>query len=1369
MRGQPIATRGERPTDIYPHPPRSPTQSYDPVYSLGTIRLSRPASPNLSIKPSARVEPMIVPTSLATCRQRPMTANAMRSFRPDQHPRRPNTAAAFKAARAVPAAPSHGPRHAKSTLVDPSSYILSFTRPLERATSAPTHLLKEYHELDDILEGALAQAASKASRIRVDSASLYAGTRQLMAKFKVEPEVFDETPLGSAADIAGNGGRRPLKSAIAGAGDGSTRPTGSRLRFESTAKDDEHIHRAFMWIVSTCVFTDKDASSRRSSTSAAARRSAGSARPTSSAGGGNSTDGASRRVSREADRRRKKFEKWLGFKLEEQEEELDKRAALMENAWERPVEELMASVENGGLPPPPADVTGRLKAPSQIEAPPLPPLDDVKGKGGMIRRVMSAKRAKPCARTDEGEEVWPSGLTEEELERVREFQIALQRRFKMKMEGKGNSQGPSFVPSLKDWLRSREGKEIIFDSGVFSVKRFLLAYMTIYKRLLEDLPENAMALLQEKEDANDETGKSNGSTAIRPSRDQLHSAPAAYRIGRSIIDGTLPKSPQQNMTPAMKQTTAATKRTLADILAMPANVDMWKQSHAECLAILEKSKWARSKTETEILIRVLKGFKAFDFLSDFIISEVSGAMEYVPMDAERVVVKQGDDATAWFIVVSGTLKVQISTTKRIEDAVFVRNIYTGEAFGEVALVNNERRNATIVTAEPCELFRVDKVDYDRILKFIHDKEILRTEYFLRAQAVFEALSRPCYELMFIHKGLVTFSKSFRDAEGCERQVRMETRGVGEYLCEEGFLLPTPESRFTVRAAEVKDYRKTDAPVSPPDPDGGRSVVLLVMSSYDAKHKFTGEVKAHASLELTQEAVAEAYRWNAMKGKWRNYRRRIVGRLELEKRGARAEMGLGFAKEMRNWQEGSKMHAAPTALRVASRQPFAAAARMMPMQGLAPRCLSTAVKKIKVENPIVELDGDEMTRILWVWIKEKLILPYLDLDIKYYDLGLPYRDRTFDKVTVEAAEAIQKYNVGIKCATITPDPGRMEEFSLKEMWKSPNGTIRNILGGTVFREPILLKNVPRLIPGWTEPIIIGRHAYGDQYRATDFVVNEAGSFDIVFTPTSGNPVRKFHVFDFPAGGVGMGMYNTSPSIEGFAKSCFEMALLRELPLYLSTKNTILKIYDGEFKSIFRRVYNEQYADKFKEKGIYYEHRLIDDMVAYAIKSHGGFIWATKNYDGDVQSDVLAQGFGSLGLMTSVLMTPDGKTVEAEAAHGTVTRHYREHQKGKETSTNSIASIYAWTRGLAHRAKLDGNEALQKFCDDLETACVNTVEEDAIMTKDLALMIYGNKYVYVYFGVAGAILTVSSFRVERQHYVTTKAFIEAVASNLDAHRT
>jgi isocitrate dehydrogenase len=380
-------------------------------------------------------------------------------------------------------------------------------------------------------------------------------------------------------------------------------------------------------------------------------------------------------------------------------------------------------------------------------------------------------------------------------------------------------------------------------------------------------------------------------------------------------------------------------------------------------------------------------------------------------------------------------------------------------------------------------------------------------------------------------------------------------------------------------------------------------------------------------------------------------------------------------------------------------------------------------KIAVKNPVVELDGDEMTRILWGMIKKELILPYLNLDIKYFDLGIEHRDATNDKVTVDAAKAIQQYNVGIKCATITPDEARVKEFNLKEMWKSPNGTIRNILGGTVFREPIVTKNIPRLIPGWTQPIVIGRHAYGDQYRATDFVVEGPGKFEITYTPSRGGEKKIYHVFDYPGGGVGMGMYNTDESITGFAHSCFHYALDKKWPLYLSTKNTILKKYDGRFKDIFQSIYEKEYEKKFKELGIWYEHRLIDDMVAFVLKSSGGMVWACKNYDGDVQSDIVAQGYGSLGLMTSVLVTPDGKTVEAEAAHGTVTRHYREHQKGKETSTNPIASIFAWTRGLEHRAKLDNTPELKRFCDTLEKVCVETIESGK-MTKDLAICIHGN---------------------------------------------
>jgi len=377
-------------------------------------------------------------------------------------------------------------------------------------------------------------------------------------------------------------------------------------------------------------------------------------------------------------------------------------------------------------------------------------------------------------------------------------------------------------------------------------------------------------------------------------------------------------------------------------------------------------------------------------------------------------------------------------------------------------------------------------------------------------------------------------------------------------------------------------------------------------------------------------------------------------------------------------------------------------------------------KIKVVNPVVELDGDEMTRIIWQFIKDKLILPYLDIDLKYYDLSIENRDATDDKVTVESAQAIQKYGVGVKCATITPDEARVEEFKLKKMWKSPNGTIRNILGGTVFREPIVCSNVPRYVPGWTKPIIIGRHAFGDQYKATDFKVPGAGKLTIKWTPTEGGEGIEHEVFDFPGAGVAMGMYNLDESIEGFAHSSFLYGLERNYSVYLSTKNTILKAYDGRFKDIFQDVFDREYKDKFKAKGLTYEHRLIDDMVASALKWDGGFVWACKNYDGDVESDVVAQGFGSLGLMTSVLITPDGKTVEAEAAHGTVTRHYREHQKGKETSTNPIASIYAWTQGLAYRGKFDETPDVVKFAQTLERVCVETVESGH-MTKDLAILI------------------------------------------------
>lgn len=379
-----------------------------------------------------------------------------------------------------------------------------------------------------------------------------------------------------------------------------------------------------------------------------------------------------------------------------------------------------------------------------------------------------------------------------------------------------------------------------------------------------------------------------------------------------------------------------------------------------------------------------------------------------------------------------------------------------------------------------------------------------------------------------------------------------------------------------------------------------------------------------------------------------------------------------------------------------------------------------MSKIKVANPIVELDGDEMTRIIWQFIKDKLILPYLDVDLKYYDLGIEKRDETNDQITIDSANAIKQYGVGVKCATITPDEQRVEEFKLKKMWKSPNGTIRNILDGTVFREPIICKNVPRYVPGWTQPIVIGRHAFGDQYRATDFRVPGKGTLTMKFTPEDGGEPVEYEVFKFPGAGVAMGMYNMDESIRGFARSCFNYGLLRNWPVYLSTKNTILKAYDGRFKDLFQEVFDAEFAAEFKARGITYEHRLIDDMVACAMKWSGGFVWACKNYDGDVQSDTVAQGFGSLGLMTSVLLSPDGKTVEAEAAHGTVTRHYRLHQQGKETSTNPIASIFAWTRGLKFRGEFDATPDVVKFAEALEAVCVEAVESGK-MTKDLAILI------------------------------------------------
>jgi isocitrate dehydrogenase len=394
---------------------------------------------------------------------------------------------------------------------------------------------------------------------------------------------------------------------------------------------------------------------------------------------------------------------------------------------------------------------------------------------------------------------------------------------------------------------------------------------------------------------------------------------------------------------------------------------------------------------------------------------------------------------------------------------------------------------------------------------------------------------------------------------------------------------------------------------------------------------------------------------------------------------------------------------------------------------------------------VELDGDEMTRIIWKFIKDKLILPYLELDIKYFDLGIESRDQTNDQITVEAAQAIAKYGVGIKCATITPDEARVKEFHLKQMWKSPNGTIRNILDGTVFREPIVIKNIPRLVPNWTAPIIVGRHAFGDQYRATDTVIKGKGKLTMTFTPEDGSEATVFQVYDFKGDGVALSMYNTDESIKGFARSCFNMALSKKWPLYLSTKNTILKKYDGRFKDIFEEIFQQEFKAEFQKEGITYEHRLIDDMVASALKWHGNFVWACKNYDGDVQSDTIAQGFGSLGLMTSVLVTPDGKTLEAEAAHGTVTRHYRDHQNGKPTSTNPIASIFAWTRGLAFRGRLDKNDELIRFSEALEQVCIETVESGK-MTKDLAVCLYGPKVSH------GA------------HYLYTEEFLDAIDENL-----
>ncbi len=403
-------------------------------------------------------------------------------------------------------------------------------------------------------------------------------------------------------------------------------------------------------------------------------------------------------------------------------------------------------------------------------------------------------------------------------------------------------------------------------------------------------------------------------------------------------------------------------------------------------------------------------------------------------------------------------------------------------------------------------------------------------------------------------------------------------------------------------------------------------------------------------------------------------------------------------------------------------------------------------KIKVHNPVVEMDGDEMTRIIWSFIKEQLILPYLDLDIKYFDLSVTSRDATNDEITVKAANAIKEYNVGIKCATITPDEQRVEEFNLTNMWRSPNGTIRNIVGGTVFREPIIMSNVPRYVQGWTKPICIGRHAFGDQYKAADTVTTGKGKLTMTFTPEDGGTPQTWEVYNFQENGVAMCMYNIDSSIYGFARSCMNQALKKGWPLYLSTKNTIMKAYDGRFKDVFQEVFDNEFKDKFAAAGITYEHRLIDDMVAAAMKWNGGFVWACKNYDGDVQSDTVAQGFGSLGLMTSTLVTPDGKTMEAEAAHGTVTRHYRQHQQGKDTSTNPIASIFAWTRGLKHRGKLDDNQALIDFCQTLEDVCVETVESGK-MTKDLALLIHKEN-------------------LSKEHYLTTQQFLSALKENLEA---
>ena len=399
-----------------------------------------------------------------------------------------------------------------------------------------------------------------------------------------------------------------------------------------------------------------------------------------------------------------------------------------------------------------------------------------------------------------------------------------------------------------------------------------------------------------------------------------------------------------------------------------------------------------------------------------------------------------------------------------------------------------------------------------------------------------------------------------------------------------------------------------------------------------------------------------------------------------------------------------------------------------------------MSKIRIKNPIVELDGDEMTRVIWEFIKKKLILPYLDLKIEYFDLGIKNRNNTSDQITIDCANAIRKFNVGIKCATITPDEGRVKEFNLKKMWRSPNGTIRNIIGGTVFREPIICKNIPKLVPSWTDPVIIGRHAFGDQYRATDFIVPGKGKLEIKWTSENGNDEKKYEVFNFPGPGIALSMYNLDKSIEDFARSCFNYGLIKKWPVYFSTKNTILKIYDGRFKDIFQKVFNDEFKTKFEKNGITYQHKLIDDMVACAMKWSGKYIWACKNYDGDVQSDTVAQGYGSLGLMTSVLLAPNGKTMEAEAAHGTVTRHYRLHQQGKETSTNPIASIFAWTRGLSHRGKLDNNDQLIDFANILEKICIECVENGS-MTRDLAILIGPSS-----------------------KYLTTNQFLDAIDGNL-----